>query len=211
MATIHGSPLSPFVRKTLVLLAEKGVSFDLDPVIPFGVSAEFLKISPLGKIPAYTDGDYAISDSSAICAYLERAHPAPALYPQDAKEYGRALFLEEWADTKLAETLGPPFFQRIVRAKFLKQEADEAAVRTALEATPKIFEWLEAQIGDREFLVGGRFSIADIAVGSLFVNFQLAGEHVDGAKFPKLAAYVERIHSRPSFKPLIEQAVAITR
>lgn len=209
MGTIHGSPLSPFVRKTLVLLAEKGVPYELDPVVPFGVSAEFLKISPLGKIPAYTDGDYSLADSSAICAYLERVHPTPALYPQDAKEYGRALFLEEWADTKLTETLAPPFFQRVVRAKFLKQEADEAAVTKALEAAPALFSWLEQQIGDRELLVGSRLSIADIAVASPFVNFRLGGEQVDAAAFPRLSAYLQRIHGRPSFKPLIEQALAV--
>ena len=69
------------------MLEEKGIPYEVDPVIPFNVSDEFKKISPLGKIPALRDGDKAISDSSVICAYLERTHPTPPLYPSDAFEY----------------------------------------------------------------------------------------------------------------------------
>jgi glutathione S-transferase len=57
--------------------------------------------SPLGKIPCFQDGDYTLPDSSCIIAYLERTNPRPALYPEDPKEYGRALFLEEYADSRL--------------------------------------------------------------------------------------------------------------
>lgn len=211
MPTIHGNPLSPYVRKVIVLMTEKGLPFEVNPVFPMAPSAEFLAISPLGKIPAYQDGDYTLADSSCICAYLERAHPTPALYPQDAKEYGRALFIEEYGDTRLAtDALSPAFFQRIVRGKFLKQEPDEAAVSKALtDAAPKAFAWLEQQIGDREFFIGNRFSIADIAIASQFVNFLLAGERVDGTKFPTLATYVDRMHARPSFKGLIEAGHAM--
>ena len=54
----------------------------------------------------------------------------------------------------------------------------------------------------------GRFSVADIAIGSVFVNMQHAGEAVDAGRWPKLAAYVDRIHARPSFKGLIEEEKA---
>ncbi len=211
MPTIHGNPLSPYVRKVIVLMTEKGLPFEVNPVFPLAPSAEFLALSPLGKIPAYQDGEYTLADSSCICAYLERSHPTPALYPQDAKDYGRALFFEEYGDTRLAvDALSPAFFQRIVRGKFLKQEPDEAAVGKALnEVVPKAFAWLEQQIGEREFLVGSRFSIADIAVASPFVNFSFAGERVDAATYPVLAGYVARMHARPSFKGLIEAGQAM--
>jgi glutathione S-transferase len=54
-------------------------------------------------------------------------------------------------------------------------------------------------------MVGSRFSVADIALGSQFVNLMHAGERVDAGRWPNLAAYVERIHARPSFKALIEE------
>jgi glutathione S-transferase len=98
------------------------------------------------------------------------------------------------------------FFQRVVRKVFFKQESDETIVRKKLDdEAPKVFDWLESQIGDREWLVGTRFGIADIAVASPFVNLGHAGEAVDAKRWPRLAAYLQRVHSRPSFKALIEE------
>jgi glutathione S-transferase len=203
---IHGVNASPFVRKVRVALAEKNVPYELEPQVPFGQSPEYLEMSPLGKIPCLQDGDYTLPDSSCIIAYLERTNPTPALYPQDPKQYGRALFLEEYGDSKLTETLAPVFFQRIVRKIFFKQESDETIVRKKLdEEAPKVFDWLEKQVGDREWLVGERFGIADIAMASPFVNFGHAGESVDGKRWPQLTAYLGRVHARPSYKALIEE------
>jgi glutathione S-transferase len=210
---LHGANASPFVRKARVCLIEKGIPYELVPVVPFppaNATPEFRRMSPLGKIPALSDGDFAISDSSVICAYLERTHPEPALYPADPKQYARALWLEEFADSKMIEAIGPLFFQRVVRAKFFKQAPDEQEVRKGLEALPAVFDYLEGQAGD-DWLVGGRFSIADVAVGTGLAQLGHAGEAVDAARWPKLAAYAERVLSRPSFKSCIaeeQQALA---
>jgi glutathione S-transferase len=209
MPTVHGVTPSPFVRKTLAFLAEKGIDYDLAVVPPFppaNATPEYRRMSPLGKVPAYSEGDFAISDSSVICAYLERTHPKPALYPQDARDYARALWFEEFADSKLAEAIGAAFFQRVVTPRFLQGKPDEAAVQRALtEALPPLLDYLEEQLGDAEYLVGGRFTIADIAVATQFQNLKHAGEGIDARRWPRLAAYVDRIHARPSFKALIAQ------
>ena len=64
---------------------------------------------------------------------------------------------------------------------------------------PPLCEYLEAQLtGD--YFVGNRLTIADIAVASPFVNYGHAGYQVDAGRFPKLAAFVKRIHARPSFQ-----------
>ncbi len=208
MPILHGASASPFVRKVRVAFAEKGVSYELNPLMPFAPSPEYLKKSPLGKIPCLEDGDFVLPDSSCIIAYLERAHPNPPLYPSDPKEYGRALWYEEYADTRLVENLGAVFFERVVKA-MLKQETDEARVKQVLaEGIPPVLDYLEGEIGDREVLVGTRFSVADIATCSPFVNFMHAGESVDASRWPRLASYVERIHARPSFKPVIEEEKA---
>lgn len=206
MPTILGVNLSPFVRKTRVFCAEKGIAIDNQPVFPGSPDPEYRRKSPLGKIPCLEDGDFVIPDSSVICAYLERVHPEPPLYPKDAKEYARALWYEEYADTKLLDAVTPPFVQRVVNAKFMNQPVDEEAVAKALsEDAPPIFDYLEEQIGEHEYLVANRFSIADIATATGFVNFAHGGETVDAGRWPKLAAYLERIHARPSFKALIEE------
>ena len=204
MATLYGVGLSPFVRKVRVLLAEKGIAYEHDPVIPFNVSAEFKQISPLGKIPAWKDDKGSLADSSVICAYLERTHPTPALYPTDPYQRARAEWFEEYGDGGLVPVFGPNvFFQRIVGPRFFNQPTDEAVVAKALaEQIPPLLDYLEGQLtGD--WLVGSQFSIADIGVGSPFVNLRLAGESVDAKRWPKLARYVARVHERPSFAQLI--------
>ncbi len=206
MATVYGAGLSPFVRKVRVALAEKNLPYEHDPVVPFNVSPEYKAISPLGKIPAYRDERGALPDSSVICAYIEKRHPTPALYPSDPYEYGRALWFEEYADSALVAVTGAKiFFPRVVGPAFFNQPADEAAIAKAIaEDLPPLFDYLESQLtGD--WLVGNQFSIADIAIGTHFVNLRLAGATVDTTRWPKLARYVARVHERASFKKLVEE------
>ncbi|MFI5366356.1 MAG: glutathione S-transferase family protein [Candidatus Binatia bacterium] len=207
MPTVFGVNASPFVRKVRVFLAEKGIPYDLDPVIPFNVSAEFKQMSPLGKIPVYRDGDRTLADSSIICAYVERVHPQPALYPSDPYEYARALWFEEYADGGLTPVIGQRiFFQKVVGPMFFKQPTDDAVVKKAVEEElPPMFDYLESQLGDNGALVGGKFSIGDIGIGTQFVNLRHAGFGVDAKRWPKLARYVAAVHARPSFKALIDE------
>jgi glutathione S-transferase len=205
MPIVHGVPPSPFVRKVRVFLAEKGIAYDLKPVMPLNVTEEFKKISPLGKIPVYEDGAFTIPDSSVICAYLEKVQPEPALYPSDARDYARALFLEEYADTRLSDYCGTLFFQRLIAKNVLKQEPDEALCQQRLtQDLPPLFDWLESQVGEGD-VVGNAFSIADIAIGTQLQQIRHAGEDVDPSRWPRLRAYVDRVHARPSFTACIEQ------
>jgi glutathione S-transferase len=211
MSVLHGAIVSPFVRKVRVALAEKGIAYDSDPVVPFGVSDEYKKMSPLGKIPCYTPHEGChIPDSSVIIAYLERKHSDKPLYPSNPEDFARALFFEEYGDSVLVGALGTVFFNRIVGPMFLDQQPDEAAIKNAIEnELPPLLEWLEEQIGDNEFLVGDKFSVADIGITSPFVNFGLAGESIDATKYPKLAAYLERNLARPSFKACVDEEKAM--
>ena len=164
MPTLYGAPISPFVRKTMVALAEKGVTYEHDPVVPAIAPAEFKRISkeisPLGKIPAYRDGDLTLPDSSVIIAYLERVQPSPALYPSDPRDYARALWFEEYGDGGLSPIVGPKiFFQKIAGPAFFKTPTDEAVVNKAInEELPPLFDYLEGQLGTGDWLVGRSFS-----------------------------------------------------
>lgn len=209
MPKVHGVTLSPFVRKVRFALAEKGIDYENEPVVPFGQTPEFLKISPLGKIPVYEDGDFTVPDSSVIIDYLEHTQPAPPLYPSDPKLRAKTLFIEEYADTRLVEILSTPFFQRYVQVNFFQKEPDEAACREAIdEKLPPTLDYLQDVVGDGEFAVGDQFSVADIALTAPFVNFYLAGERIDAGRWPGFAAYVERIHGRPAIKPIVEADLA---
>src|SRR6185295_15528906 len=131
---LYGAGASPFVRKVRVVLAEKKIEHEHDPMLPFNVSAEYKKISPLGKIPAMVDDGKPLSDSSVICAYLERKHPQPALYPSDPYEFGRALWFEEYADSALVNVIGAKiFFKKVIGPTFMNQPVDEAALKSAID------------------------------------------------------------------------------
>src|SRR5690348_904862 len=100
MKILYGAPGSVFVRKPRILLQEKGIHFISQPVNPMlGVTDEFKEINPLGKIPAFNDEGYIISDSSAICAYIDAKYPLPTFYPKNPEDLGKALWFEEYADT----------------------------------------------------------------------------------------------------------------
>jgi len=207
MPTVHGATLSPFVRKLLAFLTIKGLPYEIKPVFPGSPDEAFRKISPLGKIPAYSDGDLAVSDSSVICAYLERLHPDPPLYPADPAEYARALWLEEYADTKLAENVGGKiFFPRVVLRKMMKKEHDEEKVLAAIaDDLPPVLEYLEGQLGDGDYAVGNAPSIADLAIVSHFINLDHAGVSVDSQRWPTLVRYLAKHCSSPYFKQFIEE------
>lgn len=211
MSVLHGASASPFVRKVRVALREKGIAYELDPILPFNVSDEYKKMSPLGKIPCYTPKEGVnIPDSSVIVAYLERTNRSNPLYPENPEDYARALFLEEYGDSVLVAAVGTVFFQRIVGPTFLGQKTDDAAIAAALEKQlPPLLSWLDEQIKGKEFFVGNRLTIADIAIASPFVNFMHAGERIDAATYPNLAAFLDRMLSRPSFKELIAEEKAL--
>ena len=210
MRTVYGVAASPFVRKVRAVLAEKNLEYQIEPVFP-GPQAppDWRKLSPLGKIPAFRDGDRTLADSSVICAYLERTSPEPPLYPNDPFDYARALWFEEFGDGGLVPIFGGKiFFQRVLRPKFFNETTDETIVNQAIEKdVPPLFDYLEGQLAG-DFLVGNRLTIGDVGVVSQFVNLRYAGVAPDAKRWPKLAAYVGRVMSRPSFASLIKEEMA---
>jgi glutathione S-transferase len=200
---IYGSPLSPFVRKTLAYIAEKGLKVDLKPVGLGSQDPEFRQASPFGKIPGFRDGDFAISDSTAIIAYLEAKFPEPALIPADPASRARVVWYEEFADTILVAAGGKIFFNRIVSPRFLGRPGDEALAAQGETEMGPLLDYLEGVIPESGFLVGDRLTLADIAVASPFVNLSHCGIEVAASTHPKLAAYLAGILARPSFAPMV--------
>jgi glutathione S-transferase len=210
-----GGSVSPFVRKVRVALTEKGLDFQHEQVNPFAPPEGYRDLSPLGKIPAFKDGDKALCDSSVICAYLEKKYPSPALYPSDPYDYARTLWIEEFMDGGVTPIVGPTvFFPLVLKPLFGGKTEPEAADVAAAEqvwkekATPLV-EYLEKQLGDNEFFVGPKLTVADIAVASILVNPRHAGFAPERKRFPKLRAFLDRMWSRPSFKQTLEQETPV--
>src|SRR5215813_1338734 len=100
---IVGSYLSPYVRKVLVVLDLKGLSYEIDPIVPFFGNDRFTQLSPVRRIPVFIDDQVTLPDSSVICQYLEDRYPEPKLYPASIADRARARWLEEFADSRMGE------------------------------------------------------------------------------------------------------------
>jgi glutathione S-transferase len=200
-----GASISPFVRKTLVAAAEKGITLEHRPTNPRSSDdPDYVLASPFRKIPALKDGDYTLADSTAIVHYFEAKYPAPALIPTEARARGKAVWFEEVADTILFTAVTKVFLNRVVMPVFLNMPGNEAEATEAINVTlPPMLNYLESVAPASGFLVGDSFSIADISVTSMIVNLTLANATPDAAKYPKLMAYYNRMAARPSFAKII--------
>ena len=198
---IYGNSLSPFVRKTLVFAAEKGVDFEFKPQ----TDPDFKVVSPFGKMPAFRDGDFGISDSTAIITYLDAIKPEPNLIPTDPKARARTIWYEEYGDTIVAACSGKIFFNRVVSPKFFGKPGDLAAADEAQNTEfPRLMDYLESVVPASGFLVEDRFTLADIAVASPLATMAHGDCHMDAKSHPKAHAYVSRIWERPAFATLIQ-------
>lgn len=208
---LFGNSFSPFVRKVLVVAAEKGITLDVQNVGIGDTNPDFRKASPFGKMPALRDGDFAVSDSTAIVTYLDSRFPDHPMLPADPADRARAIWFEEFADTMMSGIVFKCFFNRVVGPLFLKQPGDEAqAVEGETKDLPPLLTYLESVMPDAGgYLVGDSLSIADISVASMLVNYDHARCAVDRAAYPRTFAWAATIHARPSFAPLIAKEQAI--
>lgn len=200
---IIGAYLSPYVRKVLVFLELKGVAYEIDPLTPFMGDDRFSALSPVRRVPVLIDDAVTLADSSVICQYLEDRYPTPALYPADIFDRARSRWLEEYADTRMGEVFIWHLFNQLVIKRFVWREpADQAVVdRAKNEEIPGILDYLEAQVPASNCLFGD-LSIADISIATFFRNAAYARYAVDAARWPKVAAYVERILALEPFAKL---------
>lgn len=208
---VYGSSISPFVRKLLAYMHEKGLRAE---VVPAGMGRggpDFVEASPFGKMPGFRDPgadggrDFTISDSTAIITYLEAKHPEPNLIPLDPIARARTIWYEEFADTIVTRMGGAIFFNRFVAPRILKQPGDEAAAAAAeRDDLPPILDYLERIVAPGAFLIEDRLTLADLAVASPFVNLAHLGVTIDDTRWPRTAEYLLSILSRPSFAGMID-------
>lgn len=204
---IYGFPLSPFVRKVVVAVKEKGLEAEVVPSNPSQPDPEFAAVSPFHKIPAFRDGDFAIADSTAIVTYLDAKYPGPALLPAAPEARARAIWFEEVADTVCIPAGAPIVLNRFLRPNIFGVEGNEEEAVAAEEALKRPMTYLEGVVTGG--WLAGEFSIGDIAIASTIRTLGYAGWEIDAAAYPRLAAWYGRVQEREGWKSAaqIEQAV----
>lgn len=201
---IIGSYVSPYVRKVLVVLDLKGIPYEIDPIIPFFGNDEFSELSPIRRIPVFTDDQITLTDSTVICEYLDDRHPTPAVRPADAVARARARWLEEFADTRMGEVFIWRLFNQVVINPFVwgVPTDRETLDRTLREDIPHVLDYLEAEVPADGFLFGA-LGTADISITTFFRNARYARFQIDAARWPRTAGYVERTLATPGFQRLV--------
>ena len=200
---IIGNYISPYVRKVLACLELKGLEYEIDPIAPFVGNDEFTRLSPLRRIPVLIDGSLVLSDSSVICQYLEDRHPTPSVYPRDIADRARARWLEEYADTRLADGLIWRLFHQLAIKRHIFGEApNEAVVQHARDVeVPAALDYLERQLPGDGFAFGA-LSIADISIASFFRTASFVRYAIDTERWPLTAALVAQVQALPAFQKL---------
>ena len=206
--TLYGAHISPYVRKVRAALAFKGLDYEHIFVIPKSDDqpAEFKANSPLGKIPMLQIDGKFISDSSVICAWLERQFPEKPMLPSDPFDAARALWFEEYAGSVMTTAMGGHLFAEVVLAKLLfNREPLQSDIDKAVnEEIPAIFDYLESEIAG-DYLLACGFSLADIAVSSICVAMLHSGHSCDASRWPKTAAYLTRLLEGDLLAPIIAE------
>src|SRR5207302_3264727 len=129
----------------IVFATEKGLDFKVVMGNAQMGPPEFLEASPFGKMPGFKDGDFLISDSTAIITYLDAIKPEPNLIPTEAKARARTIWYEEFGDTIVAACGGTMFFNRVVAPRFFKRDGDLAAADEAEKVQfPRLMDYLES-------------------------------------------------------------------
>lgn len=156
---LYGSFLSPFVMRVVLAARAKGMMLPVEMPEGGTKSEDFLKLNPMGKVPCFVDGDFALPESFVIMDYLEETGGGPSLLPDDPKERARARLIARMADLYLIPELNVLFQARE------KPDAVPAAIERLGTALAQIQHFRR---DSDQFLVGNRFSMADATVIPLF-------------------------------------------
>lgn len=202
MIRIYGSPRTSAGR-CYFLLEELGLPYEVMPLDMMGKREHkgetFLQLNPNGKVPCLIDGDYVIWESMAINWYLADKH-RPELLGSTPEERG---LVQQWTFWSMTE-LQPPLVDMIIQLVFTPEEKrDLQAVAKAKNKVPPLLRIFNEAVKGKAYILGEKFSLADLNVASV-VNIAAAlGITVD--ELPQLHSWFSRIKERPSFKKLMEK------
>ena len=188
-----------------MVLAEKKLEFDEQVERPWDRREAFVAISPSGEVPVLVElGGTALSDSTAICEYLDETTREPPLLPTDSLEKAEVRRLVGWFDAKFHAdvTLGLVGEKVIKRLAASRAEPDSRLIRSAFSAIHEHLDYVGWLTERRTWLAGAQFSMADIAAAAQLSCIDYMGD-VPWDKHPGAKDWYARVKSRPSFRPLL--------
>ena len=198
-----GSLSSPYTRKVRIVLAEKKIDCELEVVEMLAAGYPVDALNPLGKIPTLLlDDGTPLYDSRVIVDFLDSASPIARLIPDDNRERVAVRRWEALADGILDAAV-------LIRqeARRPKKEQSTGWVEKQAARVARGLGVVAAELGDRNWCHGERYSLADIAVGAMLGWITLRYPQNDWiARHPNLARHADKLAERPSFAETVPPA-----
>jgi glutathione S-transferase len=196
MITLYGSPRTSAGR-CIWALEEAGVPYTLKEVDMRNKehkSAEFLKINPMGKVPAMVDGNVTLFESMAINYYIADTYKKELLGATPG-ERGLAMQWSFWASAELQSPIIEVFIQKVFMPE---DKRDNNIIETNLKKLPDLLTVLNSSLTGKKYLTGNQFTIGDINAASVVGICSMIG--VDLKAYSNIESWLGAISDRPAFQ-----------
>ncbi|MER9740942.1 glutathione S-transferase family protein [Mesorhizobium sp. M0187] len=195
---VYGADYSVYVRIVRLVLAEKGIDYDLVPVDVFaaeGTPAWYFEHHPFGRIPAFEHNGFRLFETSAIARYVDEAFDGPALQPKDARTRATMNQIIGMLDAYAYRSM----VWDVAVERLEKEAPDEALVANGLRQAETVLRVLTALKPPGPWLLGDQLTLADLHAASIIAYFvKVADGQKLLAAFADIQAWWEGIAKRPS-------------
>ena len=195
---LYGAPFSPYARKARVLVIEKKIACDFVVDDPWSTESRIPAMNPLGKVPVLQIGlENFLFESELVVHYLDHLDGKP-LPPRDAPGYWQSQWWQAVGNGMIDATIARVLETRRPADKQMpgKMEREEARIARAFATAAGAYR-------DGQFLVGPKFSLADLVLGVAFQYIDIRYPHDWRSRHPTLAKWFAGIARRPSFMQTI--------
>jgi len=207
MARLYHVPLSPFCRKVRLCLAEKRIECELVEERYWERDADFLRRNPAGKVPVLRLDGHNLSESAAICEYVEERHPEPPLMPQGAEARFEVRRLVAWFDDTFHHQVTAKLLYERVNKKVMKQGfPDSRNVKDGARAIKFHLDYMAALLDHRRWLAGDVMTLADFAAAAHLSALDYISD-VDWHRSEAVKDWYAKIKSRPAFRGILADQV----
>ncbi|QDY69951.1 glutathione S-transferase family protein [Qingshengfaniella alkalisoli] len=208
MIRLFHSPLSPFCRKVRLTLSEKRIDVDLQEEKYWEKSAEFLRRNPAGKVPVLQIDGITMSESTAICEYLDEVYPTPSLLPRDPRERYEVRRLVGWFDdTFYREVTTKILTERVIKKLVGQGYPDSRNVKEGVQKIKFHLDYMANLLDHRRWLAGDVMTLADFTAAAHLSCLDYTSD-VDWNRSAVVKDWYAKIKSRPAFRNLLADQVS---
>jgi glutathione S-transferase len=203
MIRLFHAPLSPFCRKVRLTLAEKKLEVELVEERFWEQAPEFMRRNPAGKVPVLRMGAMTLSESQAICEYIEETVPTPPLMPRDAAARFEVRRICAWFDDKFyTEVSGKVLHEKVTKKLAGQGQPDSRAVKSAAAALKYHMEYLGWLLDHRRWIAGDVMTLADFTAAAHLSSLDFMG-NMEWDRSPTVKEWYTTLKSRPAFRTLL--------